>query len=393
MRWGPAIAFVNATVVTDEGRYVDAIRIRERVIDRLGGRPAGGDTVIDLDGAIVLPGLINAHDHLELNSFPRLKWRAEYTNVREWIADFQPRFATDPELAAARSETLVGRVWIGGLKNLLSGVTTVCHHNPLHRPLREPFPVRIVRKYGVSHSLQIDGRRVADVYRRTPSDWPWIIHAAEGVDEEARAEIETLSGLGCLGANTVLVHGVAMDDAGAARVLASGGALVWCPTSNHFLFGATASVRRFADARRLAIGSDSRLSGAGDLLDELHAAHGTGQVTPAALVRAVTCDAAAILRLPRAGRLECGSPADLTVLRHRSAERDESIVTATRQDVRLTMIDGTPLYADPALGDVFGAHGDSFERVGVDGAERFLAPWIARRAAAIEFREPGLEIA
>ena len=35
--------------------------------------------VVDLDEAVVLPGLINAHDHLELNSFPRLKWRPRYT--------------------------------------------------------------------------------------------------------------------------------------------------------------------------------------------------------------------------------------------------------------------------------------------------------------------------
>ena len=60
--------------------------------------PQRGDLVVDLDEAVVLPGLINAHDHLELNSFPRLKWRPQYANVREWIADFQPRFASDPAL-------------------------------------------------------------------------------------------------------------------------------------------------------------------------------------------------------------------------------------------------------------------------------------------------------
>ena len=99
--------------------------------------PDKGDAVVDLDDSFVFPGLINAHDHLELNSQPRLKWRERYDNASEWIADFQPRFETDPALAVTRPDTLDDRVWVGGLKNLLSGVTTVCHHNPMHRPLRQ----------------------------------------------------------------------------------------------------------------------------------------------------------------------------------------------------------------------------------------------------------------
>ena len=298
---------------------------------------------IDLDGAFVFPGLVNAHDHLELNSFTRLKWREQHANVREWIADFQPRFTTDPELAGARADTLASRVWVGGLKNLLSGVTTVCHHNPLHRPLSRRFPVRVVRRFGFSHSLQIDGDSVASAYRETPPEWPWIIHAAEGIDEEARNEVTTLGRLGCLGPNTVLVHGVAIDEERAAAVLERGGSLVWCPTSNHFLFGRTAHVAPFNRAGRLAIASDSRLSGEGDLLDELRAAHATRQISPESLYRAVTSGAARVLRQHEAGALQPGARADLTIVRRLDDDPYESLVRATRADVRLTMIDGAPL--------------------------------------------------
>ena len=65
-----------------------------------------------------------------------------------------------------RPETLDDRVWVGGLKNLLAGVTTVCHHNPMHRAAATPFPVRVVRNFGYSHSLHIDGDAVADVASR-----------------------------------------------------------------------------------------------------------------------------------------------------------------------------------------------------------------------------------
>jgi cytosine/adenosine deaminase-related metal-dependent hydrolase len=104
MIWTRPVSFVNATVVAASGRVWDSVRVRSGCIDALGAPPQRGDVVIDLGQAIVSAGFINAHEHLELNSFGRLKWRPSHQNVREWIADFQPRFASDPLLADARPE-------------------------------------------------------------------------------------------------------------------------------------------------------------------------------------------------------------------------------------------------------------------------------------------------
>lgn len=388
----PPITFVNAVVLDGAGGVWDTLRVGRGRIDALGERPRRGDTVIDCGNAVIAPGLINAHDHLELNSFKRLKWRPRYTNVRQWIADFQPRFDNDPDLADARADTLADRLWVGGLKNLLSGVTTVCHHNPLHRPLQHRFPVRVVRRFGMSHSLQIDGDRIAMSYRRTPATWPWIVHAAEGIDAEARGEVDALAALQCLGRNTVLVHGVGFDDNAATRVLNAGGALVWCPSSNEFLFGETARVGSFASQQRLALGSDSRLSAEGDLLDELRAAARTHELARTALLRAVTVDAAELLRLPAAGRLVPGWPADVVMLRRAGDDPLESILNGTRRDVSLTMIGGRPLFAEARLHDLFVATGEPSVDVLVDGAPRLLARWIAHRVKTMTIREPGLEV-
>jgi len=339
-----------------------------------------------------VPGLINAHDHLELNAQPRLKWRERYCNVREWIADFQPRFATDPSLAVVRPDTLAARCWVGGLKNLLAGVTTVCHHNPLHPALTGRFPVRVVRRFGFSHSLQIDGDDVARSFRRTPADRPWIVHAAEGVDPEAQREAAVLDGRGCLAPNTVLVHGVGLTAEARTRVLEAGAGLVWCPSSNQFLFGTTADVRAFDDADRLALGSDSRLSGEGDLLDELRAAHATRQLSPEGLFRCVTSGAAKLLRLRSAGRLHRGVPADLVVIGRDSTDPLETLANSTRGDVRLVMTDGAPLIGEPEMAPAFRASRTDAMTARVDGAPRMLARWIGWRTAGHAVKEPGLEV-
>ncbi len=310
------IAFVNALIVLppDLGgpRYTTLRFDRPRIlsIDR---PPAKRDRTIDLNGAIVYPGLINAHDHLELNHYPRSKFREVYENAREWSLDFTPRLDQEPYLSL-RQMPLTWRCLVGGLKNRYSGVTTVAHHNPLHSPLRSrDFPVRVVQRYGWAHSLYLEPD-VKNSYRRTPRAFPWMIHLAEGTDTAAHDELDQLDRLGCLQANTVLIHGVALDAAQQERVIEVGAGLVWCPSSNLFLLGKTADVQRFAKARRLALGTDSALTADGDMLDELRAAYTTGQLTAEEIFRAVTIDAARLLRLHQVGEIRPGFLADLIVV-------------------------------------------------------------------------------
>ncbi len=387
-----SIAFVNANVLSDTGIIATSLRLQHSRVDEIDAKPRNGDLIVDLNGDLIAPGLINAHDHLEFNCFKPLKWRGQYRNAAEWIADFQPRFEADPDLLGPMAIPVVDRLWIGGIKNLLSGVTTVCHHNPWHRALDNGFPVRVVKNFRFSHSLLIDGDKAADSYCRTPRDWPWIIHLAEGIDEAAAAELPRLQKLGCLQANTVLVHGVGLTAADQAHVIDSGGALIWCPSSNHFLFGATANVTAFAAARRVALGSDSRLSGERDLLAELKIAQATKQIDAKTLFCMITSDAARILRLPHAGRIAARLPADLTIFRLQNADPFESIISAQRADIRLVMIAGRPCLGDLDMAPVFAAAKVATARVRVDGVEKIMAAGIAHRLQGAAVSEPGLEI-
>src|SRR5688572_7483853 len=127
-------------------------RIR-KVVDSGSCRNASSDSCvqIDLEGYLILPGLINAHDHLEFNLFPRLG-RGPYANSEEWAHDIY-----HPERSPLSEHLSIPkplRLWWGGLKNLLSGVTTVCHHNDYdEKVFGGEFPVRVVRRYGWAHSI------------------------------------------------------------------------------------------------------------------------------------------------------------------------------------------------------------------------------------------------
>lgn len=264
---------------------------------------------MNLDGYHLLPGLINAHDHLDFNLFPRLGC-GPYPNATAWAEDIYR-----PEESPVREQLRVPKhirlLW-GGLKNLLSGVTTVCHHNPDHPVLHDPdFPVRVVAKFGWAHSLRFCPD-VSERFQATPREWPFVIHAGEGVDEEARSEVFRLHEMGALDSRTVLVHGVALENGGLELARRTGAAVVWCPSSNLFVLGRTLSAAVLDSGMPIALGSDSALTAGGDILDEICLARRIGGIDVRPLV---TTNPAAMLRLQPENDLiavrEFGEPPDL----------------------------------------------------------------------------------
>jgi len=369
---------------------------------RLAAAPATGAWELALRDHLIFPGLINAHDHLHLNNIPPLPQDAPFPNSYAWIAAFQPHFE-DPSVSAAVALPKELRYWQGGLKNLLAGATTVAHHDPWHPALDDPtFPVGLLRDFGWSHSLGLGiedrglgedlsqspvpspqslpryGPPVVTSFAATPAHRPWIIHLAEGADDLAAAELARLEALGCLAANTVLVHGAGLTHADVERVIARGAAVVWCPSSNLRMLGRTLDPRRLFDAGRLALGSDSRLTGARDLLDELRVAAAHGPLGPRELLRLATADAGRVLRMPEVGGLDAGQHADMLVLRDRGGDPYQALIDASRHDIRAVVRGGVPALADPDLADWFAACGVEAVPVLLDDHPKLLAPALVR---------------
>jgi cytosine/adenosine deaminase-related metal-dependent hydrolase len=271
------------------------LEIRRGRFQPFGSRTGRGPE-LNLDGHLILPGLINCHDHLEFNLFPRLG-RGPYPNATAWAGDiYHPdRSPVKEHLAVPKAVRLA---W-GGLNNLLSGVTTVAHHNPYDAEIFENnFPVRVVKRFGWAHSLHFSSD-VVTRYRAVSTRWPFLIHAAEGTDTNAASEIRELERTGALSARTVLIHGVGIDCDSFEILLKRRASIVWCPSSNLFMLSQTLRPEVLRSGMPICLGTDSALTCQGDLACELRVAREAGCLTAADIYAMVTTQAARVLRLKR----------------------------------------------------------------------------------------------
>ncbi|MBN8675680.1 MAG: amidohydrolase family protein [Chitinophagales bacterium] len=283
---------------------IRTITTRREMLDQL-----QDEERLELDGALVLPGFINSHDHLDFNLFPQLGNRV-YANYTEWGRDIH--IVNAGIVAAVQKIPLPLRIQWGLYKNLLNGFTTVVNHGEYLQTGDEL--VNVFQDCYSLHSPAFEKKWTLKLNHPLRNRKPFVMHIGEGTDEAAVSEINTVIRSNFFTRRIIAVHGVAMDKEKAA----SFAAIVWCPASNYFLLGKTAPVDLLQQAAKIVFGTDSTLTSSWYAGEHFKRAIGTGMVKEEELLDMLTVTPARVWGLDDRGRVEEGMRADLLIMENGS---------------------------------------------------------------------------
>jgi len=305
---------------------------------------AGSPPGLSFEGALVFPGLINSHDHLDFNLFPALANRI-YTNYRDWGEDIHT--VNKPAINAVLRIPQHLRVLWGTYKNLLNGFTTVVNHGD-----RLTVPAGLITVFQDCHCLHSVGfeRNWRWKLNRPLTDrHPFVLHAGEGTDALAGREIAKLLRWNLFGRPLVGVHGVAMDEEQAASFRA----LVWCPASNYFLLDRTAPVGRLKERVPILFGTDSTLTADWNSWRQIRQARQERGLTDRELLASLTSSPASVWRLTDRGELAAGKKADLVIARPKPGLSGmDAFYGIDPEDLLLVLHEGRILVFDISLRDM-----------------------------------------
>ncbi len=272
-----------------------------------------GDVLIDLSGYLLLPGMINAHDHLEAG------------------IDIHGDSAHEAAL------------WMGAIKNVISGVTTVLHHEPQDAVcFMDAFPIRVVRNYGWADTL--DHGELLRQFRATPPDAPFLFHLSSHTPAEAKQKLMELQPLGIISDRTVVIHGGGLDDEVLGILHRAGASQVWCPSA---IMSGDSQVdpTSVISNHRVALGTAYSSEHSHDIFEEIQNALSLG-VPAEALYSMVTTRPCSILRLNNGeGRIVAGTPADMVAVVNDGATPSEALCAADAHSLRAVLLGGRPLVA------------------------------------------------
>ena len=182
-----------------------------------------------------------------------------------------------------------------------------------------------------------------------------MIHIGEGTSFAAWREIDALHRWNLLQRRLVGVHAIPMSPAQAARFHA----IVWCPVSNEFLYGATADIVALKRRTTILFGTDSTLTADWNFWNHLRRARALGALGDRELFDAVTGAGAAAWGAP-GGRLAAGDVADVVVARRKASDPWDAFFAVDPGDILLVLRGGSVVLCDASLrGVVFDRPGSS----------------------------------
>ncbi|MBI5524647.1 MAG: amidohydrolase family protein [Desulfarculus sp.] len=309
----PPHAYTASWVWCQRGelRQGAAVVLQAGRIKEVASRPPQGCALTDLGEGLLMPGLVNAHTHLELSFLAgAVPPRGDFVGWLEELVASRPGHdhgaAAQATAQAVQDSITCGIACVADITNTgraqetlaSAGLSGVSFFEALGQAKCEPPPAGLAWRGAVlaasgvaAHApYSVPAARLAELKRRA-GDLPFCIHAAE-----SQAEVEFMLGegaegrrleefllarrleraslglkglrplahlmdLGLLDQHTMLVHGVQLTPAEVRGLASSGASLCVCPRSNLGLTGGLAPVQALLAAGvNAALGTDSLAS-------------------------------------------------------------------------------------------------------------------------------------
>jgi len=293
------------------------------------------------ENAIAFPGLINSHDHLDFNSFPRLGNRV-YDNYVPWGADIHCH--NKPAIDAVLAIPKYLRIQWSLYKNLLNGITTVVQHG--ERFAVSDALIDVFQDCHSIHSVRLEKRWRLRLNKPRADNWPIVIHIGEGTNADAEKEIRELIRWNLLRKKVIGIHAVAMTKKQAKHFAA----LVWSPDSNFFLLQKTADIAQLKQVVPILFGTDSTLSGNWNIWQQLQIAGGTQMASSGEIYEMLTTTPAAVWGMPQKGQLAAGFFADVVVAESTAGQGFEaSFLQTDPEKILLVLHKGNVVLFDASL--------------------------------------------
>ena len=301
------------------------------------------DHAIEFQDAIAFPGLINSHDHLDFNLFPQLG-KPPFADYIEWASKLHLEYRDEIDEVLNVPRAL--RIKWGIVKNILNGVTTVAEHGDA---TCTDAPITLIEPRNILHSPAFEKHWRWKLNSLGANGAPVVIHAGEGTSKRARREIDQLVRWNFLQRKIFVVHGVTITPLQARQIAA----LIWCPSSNQFMFNETANVQRVFSDVEVLFGTDSTLTATWNMWSTLRSARSL--LPSEQLYATLTSNPAAAWGLKNCGHLNPGAVADVVVAR-KNGDGWTSFYDINPVDILLVIRRGRVILFDETIQDQLSEH-------------------------------------
>ena len=319
--------------------------------------------IIETSG-IIFPGLINLHNHMYYSTLPIWEVKQGYEDRYQWKngkfyqteISWPKKILTDSKFENLQVEVVKYaeiKALVGGTTSIVGAAADKRYGEILIRNAEyENFGSKKIN----TTVFRIDDIDEDDIKSRFNAGTlnTWLIHLAEGIDEDSKKEFKKLTSKDLLRTETVIVHGTALEKTHFEQMNVNKLDLVWSPLSNLLLYGKTTDVVTASNNDvRISLSTDWSPSGTKNLLDELKVADQLNKkqfenhFSDYDLVEMVTKNPAHTLKWENfVGTISPDKHADLLVIADSNEDPYRALINSIDSDVLLVIVDGDPLYGE-----------------------------------------------